>query len=232
MKFSFFKSLLLLAVFFTSGASTFIYSQDVEVLSDFQAWGGLCFEKKVFKGFKLDFLEEYRFRKDARELYESISQFGAAYKINRFMDIGVDYRFIIHRKPSDRFLYLHRFSVDFSLDKKTSVFQLKYRIKYQNKDDSYFSENDDYIAVNFVRNRLQFNYTPGKMLPDFYLSAELFYKSTNQEKEFSKVRYTLGMEIEIFRDNKIDLFYRIDHTLNSIYRENIYIFGIEYNIKI
>ena len=51
-------------------------------------------------------------------------------------------------------------------------------------------------------------------------------------EEFEKLRYTIGFSHPIFKDLNADLFYRIQHTLNTDNPENIFILGTALSYKL
>ena len=206
-------------------------AQETKVTRDLEQWTSIGVSKKINKHWKISFDQELRFSKDVSQFDIYLADLGVDYKINKHFTVGANYRFYQNKNNSDNFQTQHRWNTDFQYKQKINRFSLSYRLRFQNKDEDFFTSNSENNLYN-LRNRLSIDYNIKNFKLDPYFQAELYREIENiNNSELSKIRWTLGLEYPLKKFGDIQLFYRIDNELNASYPKDTYIFGLGYKFS-
>lgn len=207
------------------------YAQKTVVTSDLEQWTTLSLSKKINKHWKISLDQEFRLNHDASEFNIYFTDLGVDYKLNKHFSLGANYRFYQNKNNDGIFVTQHRWSTDAKYDQKINRFKLEYRLRFQNKDEDFYTSNTGNNIYN-LRNRFKVDYNIMNCKLDPFFSAEI-YRSINSfnDNELSKLRWTLGLEYSIKKIGEIELFYRLDNELNNTYDKNTYIIGIGYKFS-
>lgn len=192
-------------------------------------WAELEFSKKIIKNLKVEFNPELRLLNNYK-MDAYILEGGLSYKVHKYLSLAAYYRYENewdYKKSTGAYkgqVGLNRLAFDAKTGFSFKRFDLAFRLRYTKSilDDT----SDD--EKSFFRYRLKVGYDikSSKFVP--YISAEAFHDL--EAKEFTKYRYTAGLDYSINNKNEVGLFYRIqDYTEAD--KESINIVGIGYNFK-
>ncbi|WP_025764616.1 DUF2490 domain-containing protein [Dyadobacter tibetensis] len=168
-------------------------------------WTGASVEKKLNKSFSLDLSGQARFSENANILNAYLGEAGLEYKINKFLDASIYYRYIGKRKldktDADYFYRsYHRFYGNVKFDHDlTNWLKFDYRFRYQHQ----FKDDDAGLTTtgSYFRHKFEFSYqNKSRFSP--YVSADVFYLIGNG---FDQVRYKTGVEIDLAKRNSLDI---------------------------
>lgn len=221
-------SIVLIMVFVTI-TNGFSQSEDVK---DLESWTsiGLKYELNKKWSFKLE--EQLRLDENISEISEYFTQLHAEYSISKNFDIGGALRYIRENdnKGNVQGYENHfRFHLDASYKHKLNDFSIKYRLRYQNKNELGVSTDDGDYAKQNMRFKTSVGYDIKKWKLDPEFSAEIFnHFEEGEDNSFSKYRLTLGTDYKIKNFGKITLFYRIEKELNVDIPEITNIIGLKY----
>lgn len=206
-------------------------AQETKVIRDLEQWTSIGFSKKINKHWKISLDQEFRFTKDVSQFDIYFSDFGVDYKFNKHFAIGANYRFYQNRNGDGAFQTEHRWSSDFQYKHKINRFTIAYRLRFQNKDEDFFTNESGNNIYN-LRNKLSTDYNIKSFKLDPYFDVELFRRfEKGEDSFFNKIRWTAGFEYPIGKKSDIKLFYRIDNELNQTYNKDTYIIGLGYKIS-
>ena len=206
-------------------------AQETKVIRDLEQWTSIGLSKKINKHWKISLDQEFRFTKDVSRFDIYFSDFGVDYKFNKHFTVGANYRFYKNKNKDGVFLTEHRWSADFQYKHKISRFRIAYRLRFQNKDEDFFTSESGNNLYN-LRNKLSADYNIKNFKLDPYFDVELFRRFEKGENSyFNKIRWTAGLEYPITKKSDIELFYRIDNELNQTYNKDTFIIGLGYNIS-
>lgn len=198
--------------------------------TDLGLWTGVGLEKKLSKSFSVNLNTQVRFTDNVSILRAYLAEAGVTYKLTKHWDISVYYRYTGRRKKNDEetgYYYrpYHRFYADAAFDHKVWKLKFAYRLRYQNqfKDDNETGLEAD---GSYLRNKFEISY-PNKSRFTPYVSTDLFHEIGNT---FDQMRNKAGVEIEINKHHKVDVFGFTDYQLQGL-QENRFLMGLTYKVK-
>ena len=208
-----------------------IVAQETKVTRDLEQWTSIGLSKKINKHWKISLDQEFRFIKDVSQFDIYFADLELDYKFNKHLTVGANYRFYQNKNTNGVFQTEHRWSTDFQYKHKISRFKVAYRLRFQNKDEDFFTNESGNNLYN-LRNKLSVDYNIKSFKLDPYFDMELFRRFENGEDSyFNKIRWTLGIEYSITKKSDIELFYRTDNELNQDYAKDTYIIGLAYKFS-
>jgi Protein of unknown function (DUF2490) len=222
---------IIITLFIFTVLSVKVRAQETKVVSDLEQWTSIGISKKLGKNWKLSLDQEFRFSKDISQFDTYFTDLGVDYKINKHFSVGANYRFYKNKNKDLDFVTQHRWSTDAKYKQKINRFTLAYRLRFQNKDEDFFTSESSNNLYN-LRNKFSVDYNINKFKFDPYFDVELYRQIEDvNTTELSKLRWTLGLEYSLKKFGDLEMFYRIDNELNQSYNKNIYIIGLGYKFS-
>ena len=207
----------------------FSQSEDVK---DLESWTSISLKYKLNKKWSFELEEQLRLDENISEIGEYFTQLNAEYSISKNFDIGGGLRYIRENdnKGNIQGYENHfRFNLDASYKHKINNFSIKYRLRYQNKNELGVSTDDGDYANQNMRFKTSVGYDIKNWKLDPKFSAEIFnHFEEGEDNGFSKYRLTLGTDYKIKHFGKIGLFYRMEKELNVELPETTNIIGLKY----
>lgn len=201
-----FLFLVLLTVFTIS-----VYSQN----TDFKNWVSVDLKKNLNKW---DFTAEVELREDSffRQMERLSLQLEGMYEISKIFSTGVSYMVMdfYDEKYNDHQLR-HRFQLIASAkaDAGRFGFSLREKGEITAKDESDRIDSDGEVDTYRInpdytwRNRIKVEYDVEGIALIPFISLETFYLLNDPDgNRFEKLRYTLGLEYDLNKHNRINLF--------------------------
>jgi len=225
-KFSFDKKTTIALLFLFSAIIGYSQSEDTD---DLESWKSVNLKYKLDKKWEFDFEGQLRLKNDISEISEYFGEFNAEYSVTKAFKLGAGFRYIWENDNVGAIQGYEnhlRYHFDVSYKHKINDFSLKYRLRYQNKNELGV---DDNANKHFrLKTSLGYNFKNWKLDPK--LSAEIYHHSeTGEEDGFDKYRLTLGTEYKFKKSGTIGLFYRIEKELNETIPETTNIIGLKYS---
>jgi len=206
-------------------------AQETKVVSDFEQWTSIGLSTKLTKNWELSFEQNFRFTNNASQFDIYFSDLGFDYKINKHFYLGANYRFYQNKNKDGDFKTQHRWSTDFTYKQKVSRFKVSYRLRFQNKDEDFYTSETSNNLYN-LRNRLSIKYNIKGIKLDPFIETELYRQILEiNSSELSKLRWTIGLEYPLKKFGDIETFYRLDNELNQSNSKDTYIIGLGYKFK-
>ncbi|MCF6279927.1 MAG: DUF2490 domain-containing protein [Flavobacteriaceae bacterium] len=202
--------------------------------SDFSTWFSAELNYKLNKKWTFSVQEQLRLKEDASTTDSYFTQLGATYSLTKNFDVAVGYRYIKSNDTEGSIQGYEDFSrlqFDLSYQHKVEDFSLKYRLRYQTKNQLGVPDNskDD----TRFKTSLGYNIKGWKLDPK--VSAEIFNRmgATNTSKNgFSKYRLTIGTSYNTKKIGKFGLFYRFEKEMNTTNPAANNILGLKYSYTI
>ncbi|GAA3650572.1 DUF2490 domain-containing protein [Flavivirga jejuensis] len=219
--------IILVGIFFTNAS----YSQTDDT-NDLASWNTIAIKYKLNKKWSFGLEEQLRLKSNVSEIDNYFTQLNAEYEIFNNFELGGGLRYV--RKNDNQgnvqgYENHFRFNIDASYKHKINDFSLKYRLRYQNKNELGVSNSEGDYANQHIRFKTAVGYNIKKWKLDPKFSAELFHHfEEGEDSEFDKYRLTLGTSYEFKKNGKIDVFYRIEKELNETTPETTNIIGLKY----
>jgi hypothetical protein len=204
--------------------------------SDLENWSSIGLKYELNKKWSFELEEQIRLDENISEISEYFTQFDASYDLLKNFKLGGGLRYIRENDNEGNIQGYENhfwFNIDATYKQKLNDFTLKYRLRYQNKNELGVSASEGDFAKQKLRFKtgVAYNIKKWKLDPEF--SAELFHDFGKEEtSEFSKYRLTFGTEYDIKKLGTIGLFYRIEKELNTSIPETTNIIGLSYTYTI
>ena len=225
------KCLIVLLAMFSSAS---VFSQDGEYVTvrDLESWGSLNFKYKVSKKWSIGLEQQFRFGNNSTQINDYITELSTTYAFSKHIFGGVGFRYIGQPDrvgANQDFEHYFRFNIDFGVKHDIKRFNLKYRLRYQLKDEIGVSKEDGDYANNHLRLKVGAGYNIKKWKLDPEISAEIFnHFEKGEQNGFNKFRFTIGTQYKTKSWGKMGLFYRIEQELMGPYPITIHILGLKY----
>ncbi len=195
-------------------------------------WTSASFEVKVAKKLTACIAQELRFNENITELGTAFTEAGLGYKLNKHFQLAVNYRYIQKRRTDNYYSFRHKFYVDVKYEKKIKPFQIQFRSRLQDEYDDIGRASDGGIPIYYSRNKLSISWNLNKLFSP-YISVELFSPlNYPRTKVFDNIRTMAGVDYEISKHQKIDLFYMIQKEVNVSNPGTDFIVGLGYAYKL
>ncbi|MEI6748626.1 MAG: DUF2490 domain-containing protein [Bacteroidota bacterium] len=197
-------------------------------VNDAGLWTSISVETKVVKKVTAVFSQEFRLDEDVTELGTYFTEAGIGYKINKYIQVSANYRFLQKRQIDDSYSTRHRFYLDVKFQKKIKPFQFQFRTRFQDQYADIGRTPDGGIAEYYSRNKFSFKWDSDKRFTPS-LSVELF-SPLNYPRQyvFDDIRNSVGMEYALSKHHNLDLFYMIQKQLKTSNPLMDYIIGVGY----
>lgn len=219
---------IITGLLFTS-ITTLGWAQDGEyhTIRDFETWTSATLNYKVNKKLKLSLNEQLRLKDNSSTIDAYFTQFTVKYDLIKGFNLGLGARYI--RKNDDQgkvqgYENHFRWQTDLTYKHKLNRFTLKYRARYQNKDE--LGITTDSVKTNF-RLKMSSTYNIKDWKLDPTLSGELFNGLSSNEG-FNKFRLTLGTKYSTKNAGEFGLFYRMEKELIGENPKTTNIMGLKY----
>lgn len=222
-------SKLLLVIVFLISQFQILNSQTQE---DLQLWTEISVSKKIEK-IEFTVAEEFRFHQNISAIQQFFTDFGVTFKINKYFDLGTNYRFAFNHIYIAQYQNSHRFNVDAKINFEIKRLKFYYKVRYQTEvDDFLYIPTNDYFS-NKIRNKINFKYDIKKTNLTPFATIETFTNVDNTNYfNISKLRLTLGFGFTKKILKGFSMYFRVQNNFSKNYRQNDYILGVSYAIDL
>lgn len=183
-------------------------------------WYGGELSLELSKKISLSLEEQIRFEEGNKNYNQSFTEFGMKYKLSKIFYFAPSLRYSVRPEDDNR----RRISLDLGakLKKKKSPFRVNLRLRYQNTTE----ENTTKI-FRYLRHKVEMEY---ELHSDWsaYLGSEYFFRF-DRRNDWRGKRFTLGVNYQIKKRMKFNLFYRLDEDINVNNPEKSYIIGFGFS---
>jgi hypothetical protein len=215
-------------------SSTQLSAQEPKNSKDLEGWSAVQIDVKATESLSFSISEHLRYKDDISTLSTYFTQLETSYEIFKDFELGGGVRFI--KKNDDvgnkQGIESHfRYQIDASYKHEVKLLNLSYRLRYQNKNELGFSEEEGDIAKEQLRFMAAIGYKLDPIRIVFKLKAELFGTISKQETEdeegdrfltesginkINRNRFTLMASRKFENIGKFAIFYRIQEDLKGI----------------
>lgn len=201
-----------------------------ETIRDLESWTSA--KLKYRHSNKLDFSleQQLRLKDDASTVDQYFTEFTVGYDILKPLNLAVGARYV---KENDNVGKIQgyethfRWNTDLTYKHSIERFDLKYRLRYQNKDELNVTELEGDTATQTARLKVGMDYNIRNWKFDPNLSAEIFNRLSNNEG-FNRIRLTLGTSYAFKKAGELGAFYRYEKQLMAENPKTTNIIGIKY----
>lgn len=199
---------------------------------DAQLWTSLSIEAKLVKKLTANVSQELRFNENMTEAGTIYTDFGLEYKINKYFQVALNYRFVEKRRKDNYYSFRQRMYVDIKYEKKLKPIKIQLRCRIQDEYADIGRDSDGGIAKYYLRNKISLKWDTEKPITP-YLSVELFTPLVSPwYGAFDNIRASSGVEYAFSKHHKIDLYYMIQKEINVSRPETDFVVGLGYSFKL
>ena len=227
--------IILISIYFT--AFNMSFSQDGEWIEvrDFETWTSIRAKLELNKAWEISLSEQLRLKKNSTTVDTYFTQFEVGYTGFKQFEFGAGLRYIRDNDDEGTVQgYENHFRYQFDLGYKHKLgrVKLKYRLRYQNKNELGIDQLDGDYPISKFRFKLGIDYNIKNWKLDPKFSVELFHRSEQQtDPGLSRLRFTFGTSYDLKKIGEIKGFYRIERELNPTYIDypkSTHIIGLSY----
>ena len=201
--------------------------------NDLESWNSVNLKYKLNKKWTFDAEVQLRLKDEISEISEYLGELNAQYSVSKAFKLGAGFRYTRENDNVGKvqgYENHFRFHVDATYKHKINDFSIKYRLRYQNKNELGLSTSEGDFANQHIRFKTSFDYNFKNWKLDPIFSAEIFnHFEEGEENGFDKYRLTLGTEYKFKNVGTLGLFYRIEKELNETIPETTNIIGLKYS---
>jgi len=194
--------------------------------SDAELWTGAGISKNITKKVSLNFEEQVRINENISSVKNFFSEIGLAFRLNKYLKFSGNYRFKNVQRLDGTYRITNRFHGDIRIRYKAKPIIALYRARIQMETGQ---RNNGPRTDYYDRNKLTLKLDLDKKFSP-YVSSEVYLNITG--KQFDKVRYTLGFDLDLNKRNEVSIFYRIQREFNVNNPKYSYIIGLSYFYKL
>ena len=197
----------------------------------FQVWNELGVSGKLNKDFSYGVDLTTRFGGDG--LNTIFPQVSLKYKLNKYVRVSVDYRLIGKKELNGNMLTSHRINgnlqLSYGIKRHSFGFRTRYQYSFNSLGGPYESEFDQ--AFRF-KPSYSYDLNNSIFTPNF--SCEFFYNPQTGEngKQFTRIRYYVGVEMELDGPHGLELGYYYDQKIQVANPVNRSILSLSYSYAI
>jgi len=211
-----------------------LYSQETQ---DFNSWSAVELKYELDSRWEFSLEGQLRLKDNASTIDNYFGEFGIQYNLPYNFAIATGFRF--QRKNDTQgniqgYKNRFRYSVDLTFKHELQQLGIKYRVRYQNRNELGLTTSEGDIAAQRIRFKTSFDYNIRDWKLDPQFSAEIFngFKKNGTDNGFDKYRLSLGTAYKVKRVGKFGLFYRYEREINTASPENLHILYFKYSITL
>lgn len=204
-----------------------IWSQD----TDFETWSSIGLEFKATKKLSFGVEQHLRLKTNSSEIDTYFTQLEGSYFLFNGFALGSGLRYIRKNDTKGKIQGYEnhfRFHIDASYKHKINRFSLKYRLRYQNKNELEVSSDEGDYAKQHIRLKASVDYAINNWKLDPKIAMELFNQFGEEDQGLSKLRWTLSTDYKLKKLGKLKLFYSVEKDLNTPVSRIVNILGFKY----
>lgn len=204
---------------------------------DLEAWSSIGIVYKANKKWSFELEEQLRLKENVSIIDGYFTEVTTTYQPNKKIGLSLGARYIKNNDTQGNIQGYEnhfRFHMDAFYKHKLKDFSLKYRLRYQNKNELGVSTADgDYPKQN-IRFKTSFGYNIKNWKLDPEFSTEIFHLfEKNNTNGFNKYRINLGTSYKVKKIGKFGLYYQLEKEImgNSPMSTDIIRFKYVYTFK-
>lgn len=201
-------------------------------LQDFGVWGTVSYGSDINDDLDFSIDQEFRMEDNSRVLGVMFTNLGIDYRINRYFQVGFNYRFVLNRRTTGIYGHRHRTMLDLQVRKRYRQWTFAYRARGQWEVRTWNYANEfGFAPTTDLRNTFKTIYRLNRQF-EFYVSFDLriLYRDPRipDFRGIDRYRYRLGMDVLLAREKSLGIFFQHQREVNIPNREVEFTIGLEY----
>ncbi len=201
-------------------------------VNDAKLWAGLEVEVGFGKKLELNFNDEIRFGQNISMFEKHLSEVGAMYKFNKWLQAGLGYRFSEENYYNEYISFEHRLTADLKAKFKLDKFSFSYKNTLIFNYSQIFSSEDGTTPSVYNRGKLQVKYHLNRRMEAMVFHESFIPLNGKRSLGIDENRIGLGLEYSLYKWLTIKPYYLISLERNRNNPEHKYISGLTVKIGI
>jgi hypothetical protein len=199
---------------------------------DFGLWGTLAYGADLTDNIDLSIEQEVRMEQNATKAGVIFTSLGLDYRLTRKFQAGLNYRFILNDRADGSYGHRHRIMVDLQVREQYQQWTFAYRARGQSEVRTVNYTNEfGFSPTADLRNTFKTVYQLNRQY-EVYFSFDLrvLWRDARipEYRGVDRLRYRLGTDILVRRDQSFGIFIQHQRELNVAEREVEFMIGLEY----
>jgi len=187
-------------------------------VSDFGIWGSVSYNTDIFDALSLTLEQEVRMEQNASTPGVIFTNVGIDYRLNKKLEVGLNYRFILNDRPSGIYGHRHRAMLDVQYRERFQQWTISYRVRGQSEVRTInYSDRFGFAPTADLRNTFKTTFRVNRQI-DVYGSFDLRVLIREPRvPNFSgvdRLRYRVGTEKLLKKGRAIGLFIQYQREVN------------------
>jgi Protein of unknown function (DUF2490) len=207
------------------------FGQTTKVVSDLELRSSVEISKEVLDNLELSYEQEIRLNNNASSFDKTFAEFGAKYKINKYLRLGIDYRFYRNTQSDGDLENQQRWAAKVNTKYKIDRFTFKYKLQFQNKDEDFWANDSGNENVYNLRNEFTISYNIPKTKLKPQISTELYRRYYERNSDFNKIKFGAEISFPIKKWLDAEAGYYFDRELNTTLPASIHIMQVGFKFN-
>jgi len=212
------------------GFALFYFGAHSQVSNDYMTWVTVGADGKIMKGLKWSANFNARFNSEG--VKKLFPQVGLEYKVTKWFRPGIEYRFIYDKNQYGNYKTSSSLRVNLGfqhvIDKRLKIgARLRYQYSTAHSINPEYDDGLDHLVR--IKQAVSYDINDFFLTPD--LSVEFFINPTSGivTPGFTKIRYALGLRLDLKSPHSIKVKYRLDQRLTRLPEMRLrHIVGVSY----
>ncbi len=205
--------------------------------TDSNAWLVAGFEFEAVEDLKIGVEGQLRLKEDISVVDQYFGELNAQYKLPAGFRLGAGLRYIRDNDNQGNIQGYEnhlRYNIDGSYRHKIERFSLRYRIRYQNRNELGISKDEGDIHREAIRLRARVIYNVRNWKLDPAVAIEFFnrFRSRNYDNGFNKYRITIGTNYKVKKVGRFALAYLYENEFNINAPRSFHILKLGYTFEL
>jgi len=199
---------------------------------DFGLWGTIAYGADITDNIDLSIEQEVRMEQNATKAGVVFTSLGLDYRLTRKFQVGLNYRFILNDRANGSYGHRHRIMLDAQVRERYQQWTFAYRARGQSEVRTVNYNNEfGFSPTTDLRNTLKTVYQLNRQY-ELYFSFDLrlLWRDARvpDYRGIDRLRYRLGTDILVRRDQSFGIFIQHQRELNVAERDVEFMIGLEY----
>lgn len=204
-----------------------------QIEKDFGVRVAVGYNSNLTKDIDFSISEEIRFTDNATSLERSYTTLGLDYELEKWIRFGLNYRFILDKRPDQSYGQRHRIMADLILRTYQKRYTLTYRARFQTEAKTYnYTQEYGFAPASDFRNTFKAAYTINRIYQPFMtLDLRFLLRDANTPyfTGFDRSRFTAGVDIALAQKRELQLYFMTYRHWNTIEPDRVFVIGAEFN---
>lgn len=211
------------------GTKVFAQTNSSSSINDLVVWNNLGYELTITNKITLGIAEQIRIHESFSKMDQFFTNVNLDYELSEHFKLSGNYRFL-GVNTSSYIDWQQRWSIDGIYQFEWQSITPSFRLRYQSKNS--INPTPPYLWENHfrMRGKIDFNLKNTSIAP--FVTTEIWHSAIRySSNKFDRIRYTLGLNWQPQKKDRIEIFTGFEHRLNTIIPARTLLLGVSYQFR-